>query len=94
MLALRCVEVPIDTAEKRILGPGLEMPLRQRLLLLDGVCGRSRVIHHARFRGAKKCHHESLCNYGSFAFVRVVGPSCSLWNQAGGICKAVLETRI
>lgn len=54
----------------------------------------SRVIHHARFCGAKKCLRESLCDHGSFVFVRVVGPSCSLWNQAAGICKAVLETRM
>lgn len=70
-------------------GPGPEMPLRQRLLLIDGVCGG---MHGSVAR--KKCHHDSLCNHGSFVFARVVGPICSLWNQAGGICKAVLETRM
>lgn len=48
-----------------------------------------------RFCGAKKNVITSRCAITVLSFfVRVVGPSCSLWNQAGGICKAVLETRM
>jgi hypothetical protein len=55
--ALRCASP--DFSALTWPGPEPEMPLWKRLLI-DGVCGGSRVIDHARFCGAKICHHSSF----------------------------------
>lgn len=51
----------INMAGRRILGPGSEMPLWHRLLLIDGVCDGSRVIYHARVLWRKTNAITSRC---------------------------------
>lgn len=73
----------INMAERRILGPGSEMPLWHRLLLIDGVCGGSRVIYHARFCGAKQMPSRVAVRSRSFHF-RQGGRSVLQFVEPGG----------